>query len=296
MLEHGMSAIRKHLASLPPSDSLPVEVLRAAYDKAEKVFGLPDDVTIAASEAGGVPAERLSPANAAGPRTILYLHGGGYVLGSPRSHRHMIAHLARAARASAVAINYRLAPEHPFPAAVEDAVSAYRGLLNEGVPASSITLAGDSAGGGLTAAALVAIGEEKLPMAGAGVCLSPWTDLTNSAESYTSRAAADPMVTRSSIERWTEAYLGGADPRTPLASPAHASLRGLPPLLIQVGEDEVLVDDARLLASRAEAAGVDVTLEVWEGMIHVWHWFAEYLDEAARATARVGEFIERKAP
>jgi len=291
MLAHGMKAIREHLASMPGSSDVAIEKLRDAYDKAEYVFQMPEGVGVESVTAGSVSAEILSPEGKQSGRTILYLHGGGYALGSPRSHRHMAANLAVAAQAKTVLIDYRLAPESPFPAAVNDAVSVYQWLLENGTTASNVIIAGDSAGGGLTVATLIAARDRGLPVPAGGVCISAWADLTNTSETYETLADADPMVTRESIMRWTQAYLSGSDPKTPLASPAHADLTGLPPLLIQVGSDEVLLGDSRMLAANAKKAGVHVKLEEWDGMIHVWHWFAEYLDEAAQATQSIAAFI-----
>lgn len=291
MLAHGIKAVREHLTSLPDSSGLAIEALRDAYDKAEYVFQMPEGITVESVTAGSVSAEILTPLSTEGARTILYLHGGGYALGSPRSHRHMVANLAVAANAKAVLIDYRLAPENPFPAAVDDAVSVYRWLLDNGTSADQVVIAGDSAGGGLAVATLLALRDQSITLPAGGVCISPWTDLTNSSETYETHATRDPMVTTASIKRWTDAYLGDRDPKTPLASPAHADLAGLPPLLIQVGTDEVLLGDSRLLAGNAEAAGVEVKLEEWENMIHVWHWFAEYLDEAGEATAGIATFV-----
>lgn len=295
MLEKGMPAIRKHLSSLPPSTGLDVDTLRSAYDKAERAFPMPDGVTVRETSIGGVAAEQLLPAGIEPQSSpaILYLHGGGYALGSPKSHRHMVAALCKAAGASGQVIHYRRAPEAPFPAAVDDAVAAYAALLEGGMSAANLVIAGDSAGGGLTAATLVALRDRGIALPAAGICISPWADLTNSSETYKTLADVDPMVTPADIERWTAAYLNGADPKTPLASPAFADLRGLPPLLIQVGSDEVLLGDSKLLAANAEAAGVSVTLEVWENMIHVWHWFGSYLDEAAEATDAAAAFVRK---
>jgi monoterpene epsilon-lactone hydrolase len=223
---------------------------------------------------------------------VLYLHGGGYVIGSPRSHRHLAAAIARAAGARALLLDYRRAPEHPFPAAVDDALAAYRWLLESaGVAPGHVVVAGDSAGGGLTVATLLAARDAGLPQPAAGVCISPWADLTCSLGSYTTKAAVDPVVDTGLVQKMATAYLGAADPRTPLASPLHADLRGLPPLLVQVGGDEVLLDDARELAARAKRAGVDATLEVWDAMVHVWHWFLPMLDEAPAAIDRIGAFV-----
>jgi epsilon-lactone hydrolase len=200
---------------------------------------------------------------------------------------------ARGAHAHA-RVGYRLAPEHPFPAAVEDAVSAYDWLLSTGLDPAQIIIGGDSAGGGLTAATLVALKQTGKPMPGGAVCISPWTDMTLTGESIVSKADADPMIAPDGITRVRDAYVGASDPRDPLASPILAELSGLPPLLIQVGENEVLLSDSTRLAERAESAGVDVTLEVWPDMIHVWHFFAAILPEGQQALDRIGEWAKQR--
>jgi monoterpene epsilon-lactone hydrolase len=295
MPPRGITAVRAHLAKLPPTESIAER--RAMYDRAERVFTLPADTTVEPLTTGGRPAEWIRPAGARTDAALLYLHGGGYVIGSPRSHRHLAEAVARAGAISCLLPDYRLAPEHPFPAAVDDAVAAYRWLVQEkGIAPGRVAIGGDSAGGGLTVAALVAIREAGLVLPGAGICLSPWTDLTCSAASYDTRAARDPLITLPGITVMARAYLGATDPRTPLASPLFADLRGLPPLLIHVGSEEVLLDDASRLAERARAAGVDGTLEVWEQMIHVWHWFLPWLDEAQTAVGKIGGFLRTRIP
>jgi epsilon-lactone hydrolase len=290
MVERGIHIVRAHLAKLPPSDTLTLAERRAQYERAEKVFPTPPEVKVERVTAPVAPAEWLRPPSAAPGRVVLYLHGGGYVIGSPRSHRHLAAAIATAARSSALLLEYRCAPEAPFPAAVDDAMAAYRWLLDQGVSAGGIVIAGDSAGGGLTVATLLALRDAGLPLPAAGVCISPWVDLTCSGASYASKAATDPIVKRAGVDEMARAYLGAADRRTPLASPLFADLRGLPPLLIHVGSEEVLLDDSVQLAERAKAAGVDTTLEVWDQMIHVWHWFLPLLDEAEQAVAAIGQF------
>ena len=294
MADRGIEAVREHLRKLPPPDSLTVAERRAQYERAEKVFPVPPEVKIERVTAPVAPAEWLRPPSAEAGRVVLYLHGGGYVIGSPRSHRHLAAAIAGAAGASALVLDYRRAPEDPFPAAVDDAVASYRWLLEQGTSPERIVIAGDSAGGGLTVATMVALRDAGLRQPAGAVCISPWVDLTGSGDSYRTKAAVDPIVARPGIDRMARAYLGATDPRTPLASPLFADLRGLPPLLIHVGSDEVLLDDAVQLASRAKAAGVTATLEVWERMIHVWHWFLPMLDEAEQAIHSIGEFCRKQ--
>jgi len=295
MADRGIDVVRAHLAKLPPSDSLTTAERRAQYERAEKAFPTPPDVKVERVSAPAAPAEWLRPPSAAPGRVVLYLHGGGYVIGSPRSHRHLAAAIAGAASASALLLDYRLAPEHPYPAALEDATSAYRWLLDQAIAPEHIVIAGDSAGGGLTVATLLALREARVPLPAGGVCISPWVDLTCGGASYATKADADPIVRRAGVEEMARAYLGATPPRTPLASPLFADLRGLPPLLIHVGSDEVLLDDAVQLAERARAAGVDATLEVYERMIHVWHWFLPMLEEAETAVEAIGRFVRSRA-
>ena len=203
----------------------------------------------------------------------------------------MVSRLARASGARALSIDYRLAPESPFPAPVEDALDAYRWLLSEGADPGKIVIGGDSAGGGLTVASLVAMRYLGDPLPAAGVCISPWVDLEGTGESITKNAALDPMGGRSMMKNMTKWYIGDMDPKTPLAAPLYADLHGL--LLIQVGSPEMLLDDSTRLAERAKAAGVDVKLEVWEDVFHVWQYFASILPEGQQAIDRIGEFVRQ---
>lgn len=283
--------VRELIASLPDWSKMEVPEMRAFYEQLGQQFPVPDGVSVETTDARGVKAEWVRAPEARTDAVMLYVHGGGYVIGSPASHRHQIAALSQAAGVAVLSLDYRLGPEHPFPAAVDDAVSAYQWLLASAIAPNRIVIAGDSAGGGLTVATLLALRERGLPQAAAGVCISPWFDLTMTAESYTTKAEGDPIVTRDGITGMAQAYLQGQDARAPLASPLFANLTGLPPLLIQVGTDEVLLDDSVQLEERAKAAGVDVTLEVWDEMIHVWHFFYPMLREGRDAIARIGEFV-----
>jgi acetyl esterase/lipase len=242
--------------------------------------------------ASGVPAEWIVPAGVEPGRAILFLHGGSFNSGSIASHRTLAGNVALACRARSLLIDYRLAPEHPFPAAVEDTVAACEWLLAQGIAPGQLVVAGDSAGGTLTLALLIHRRDHGRPLPAAAVCLSPAPDLTFSSESWTFNARRDVMLDARKERQAVEIYLRGADPRAPLASPCYADLRGLPPLLIQVGSQEVLLSDAEKLAAKARAAGVDVTLEVWPGMQHEWQFAANLMPEGRRAIARVGEFVE----
>jgi len=286
-----LQMVLEMLRSRPVEIGLSIEEQRAAFE-AKPQFPLADDVRCEKVNAAGVPGEWITTPGADKERVICYLHGGGYVLCSINTHREMISRLSRAAGARALAIAYRLAPENPFPAALDDSLAAYRWLLSSGVDHGQVVVAGDSAGGGLTVATLVALRDAGEPLPAAGVCISPWADLECSWKSTTT-AEEEGMIVRESILGMAKAYLGKADPRTPLASPIHADLTGLPPLLIQVGTNGDLLDDATRLAERAKLDGVDVTLECWEEMVHVWHMFAAMLPEGQQAIDRIGEFIRK---
>jgi acetyl esterase/lipase len=226
----------------------------------------------------------------------LYLHGGAYQMGSPATLRHMIALLSAAAEARVLSVDYRLAPEHPFPAAVDDALTAYRQLLSDGTNPGDVAIAGDSAGGGLALATLVALRDAGDPLPAAAVVMSPWTDLALTGESLRTRADVDVMVKPAGMPETAATYLAGADPRHPYASPLYADLHGLPPILIHVGDAEVIRDDSTRFAAEAEAAGVDVTLEVWDEMPHVWHAFVGLLPESDQAIERIGQWLRAHCP
>ncbi|KPF79236.1 alpha/beta hydrolase [alpha proteobacterium AAP81b] len=284
-----IAAIRAFLASMPADQSIAER--RAGYDNIGAAFPTAADVTLTPVSAAGVPAEWSLTPGAAEDAALLYLHGGGYVIGSVASHRHLASELGRAAGIAALSLDYRLAPEHPFPAAVDDALAGYRWLLDQGIAAGRIAIAGDSAGGGLTMALLLAIKAAGLPQPACAVPISPWVDLAMTGGSMVSKAAVDPMVQRDSLLVFASRYLGAADPLAPLASPVHGDLAGLPPLLIQVGADETLLDDAVQLARAAGHAQVAVRLEIAPEMIHVWPFFHPMLAPARAAIATAGAFI-----
>ncbi|MCL4744568.1 MAG: alpha/beta hydrolase [Burkholderiaceae bacterium] len=270
----------------------PVARMRADWDAlfdSDRVAAGTEAVVADGVDACWVAAPGRSP-----DRVLLYFHGGGFRVGSVRSHRGLIARISGAANCKVLGVDYRLAPEHRFPAPLEDAVAAYRWLLGQGYAPRCIAFAGDSAGGGLALSALLALRADRMPLPAAVVVLSPWTDLTASGESYESRARADPIHQRPMIEAMARSYLGeSGDARDPLASPLFADLRGLPPVLVQVGGRETVLDDSRAFAARARAAGVEVELEIWEEMIHVFQQFADELPDAGRAIRAIGTFLDR---
>jgi epsilon-lactone hydrolase len=285
------------LRSAPPvPQDMDTAARRQRMEELTQAAPLPEGVRATAVEAGSVPSEWVEATGTHPRGTILYLHGGGYTIGSVRTHRAHASRLALATGARALVVDYRLGPEHPFPAAVDDAIAAYRWLVRGDTAPQRIIVAGDSAGGGLTVALLVALRDAGDPLPAGGVCISPWADLECTGESMTSRAARDPMVQRGPLLDMAAQYLAGQDPRTPLASPIYADLRGLPPLLIHVGTAETLLDDAARLADRARTAGVAVDIEVWDDMIHVWHAFAPLLPEADEAIAGIGAWVRKRLP
>jgi acetyl esterase/lipase len=277
-----------------PTGELDVENKRARLEALSKKVKPSNDLQYTAVIADSVSAEWVAPSGSFTDSVILYLHGGIYTRGSINSHRPLVANIANAAKARALIIDYRLAPEDPFPAAVEDAVIAYRWLLANNIAPNQIVVAGDSAGGGLTLSMLVALRDagERLP-AGA-ICLSPWTDLAITGESWSTKAKVELILDPEEVLKSAKLYLGNANPQTPLASPLYADLKDFPPLLIHVGTDEILLSDSTRFAERAQAAGVDVNLEVWEGMFHVWHFAANALPEGRRAINRIAQFIDQK--
>lgn len=268
--------------------------MRAGMNAATAGAPKPEGATLKAVDAGGVPAEWTDAEGVSKDAAIVYLHGGGYTMGNLDSHRSLVANLSRAAGIRALSVDYRLAPENPFPRAVEDAVSAVQYVHAQGIAPNRVIVAGDSAGGGLTAATLLALRDRGIPMPAAGVLISPWLDLTQSGATMKSHAAADPMVSAELLGKCSAAYLKGQDAKTALASPLFANLSGLPPLLIHVGTAEVLLDDSRRFDRAARKAGVDSTLEEWDAMIHVWHTFAAMLPEGQQAVDRIGAFVKER--
>lgn len=290
----------------PPDEDLPAR--RARIDQGMSLLPLADGTSARQGERGGVPTVECecaaagvagegsgSATNAAAAPVLVYFHGGGYRMGSALAWRSFGSHLARLAGAEVVLVDYRLAPENPFPAAVDDALAAYAALLAAGQPAERIVAAGDSAGGGLAAALLLGARERGLPLPAGAALLSPWADLTNTAASFRANAESDRMFSKQAADDAATAYLTGGDPKNPLASPVFGDWTGMPPLLIHVGDTEVLLDDAARLAEVARAAGVSVRHEIYPGMPHVWHLGYPHYPEAVRALEDVAAFARQCA-
>lgn len=287
-------AFRKTLTAFALSDDATLEERRAALERIDR-FPRPRRVDYLDTTVGGIPAILATPTRDTAERHVLYLHGGGYIVGSPRSHIAMAARLAKRAAAAVSVIDYRLAPEHPYPAAIEDCLTAYRAIIADLDPAL-VTVAGDSAGGGATLATLLAARDAGDPMPAAAYLLSPWTDLTASGASYRTRADVDPMIDVHTIASTAAQYVADTPLDHPGVSPLFADLDGLPPMLIQTGSDEVLLSDSTELATRAQAAGVDVTLDVRDGMWHVYQIFAGMMPEATEALIDAATFIRTHSP
>lgn len=252
---------------------------------------IPADIGHRDGMVGGIPGVWFEPQHADRSRVILYCHGGGFMFGSPINTGHVTARLAKSTECLAFSLDYRLSHEAPFPAPVEDALAVYRGLLNEGFAPGKIAIAGDSAGGGLAVLVMVAARDAGLPLPAACLSSSPWTDLEMTGASITENEASDVHCHLPGLRMMADAYLAGADPRDPRASLIHADLSGLPPILIQTGGAEVLRDDGVMLAHRAEAVGVEVTLDVIEGAVHIWQYVAPDCPETRKSEAAAGAFL-----
>jgi epsilon-lactone hydrolase len=267
---------------------------RARFEKTAVFLGGAPDAKCEKVDAGGVPAEWVMAPGCDSGRAILYLHGGGYAIGSLNTHRRLAYDISAASAAKVLLIDYRLAPEHPFPAAIDDAAAAWRWLLQQGFTANRLAIAGDSAGGGLTIATLVNLRDKKLGLPACAVAISPWVDLEGLGNSITTRSAQDPMVQKDGLLWMAKMYLNGKDAKTPLAAPLHADLKGLPPTLVQVGTAETLLDDAIRIAEKMHAAGVDARLAIWPNQLHVFPLFAPILSEGRDGCIEIGTFIRSK--
>lgn len=277
-------------------EAMSIDERRTNMDKNAEFFAMPEGVEIEDITIGSVPAAWHTQAGAdtASQPVLLYFHGGGYVQGSPLSHQHLTGKFVLEAGCRVLSVHYRLAPENPFPAALEDGLAAYRWLLDQGIAPSQIAMGGDSAGAGLVVATMIAARDADIAQPASAILMSPWVNLTCNTPSYTTRADADPMITQRAITETAKLYYGPADPKEPLVSPVFADLSGLAPLCIQVGDAEVLLNDATELAERAQAAGVEVSIEVWDDMIHVWPAFYPILPEGGQAIEKMSAFLKSK--
>jgi len=284
------SEIERLFSIFNPIDP-PLPERRRNWERYALLEPLPEGAKFSPVIAGGIASEWMDMPGTVPGRVFLLLHGGGYNAGSPKTHRKLAAYLALATKMRVLTPDYRLAPEHPFPAAVEDALLAYGWLLSEGYAPGDIIVGGDSAGGGLALSMLLALREAKAEMPRAAVLMAPWTDLTGSSPSYEELRALDPIITVENLRQAGLWYAGRRDPTDPMASPLFADLTGLPPMLIHAGGDEVMVDDSRRFAERALAAGVAVECKVWPGLWHVFQTAVPHVPEAAVAIAEIGDFV-----
>src|SRR5947207_4306492 len=290
MAQSEIERIRALLSSKPR----PVGWLerRKRLDDVGSVWPVAEDVALTAADVNGMPGEYSVVRGSDPSRVLMFFHGGGYCSGSIQSHRRLVTEAGRAARMRTLAVGYRLAPEHPFPAAYDDALTAWRFLRNQGVGAADIAIGGDSAGAGLTLGLIGRLrdGDEELPAC--AWLISPWTDVTMSGSTLASKAAVDPLIHKEYLNELADAYLpAGMDRKDPRISPLHADLTNFPPMLIQVGSNETLLDDATRLTTQAGAADVAVTLEIWPNMIHAWPLWNAHLEDGRRALASAGSFI-----
>jgi len=271
-----------------------VKKSRESSEDLAKLVKVPKDVKCVPLDVKGIPAEWVSAPDAREDKVILYLHGGGYISGSINSRRELVSRISRVSKARVLIIDYRLAPEHPFPAAVEDSTKAYKWLIeDQNINPKNIIIAGDSAGGGLTFATLLNLREHGISLPIAAVGISPWTDLGITGESYRNNRKIDSLITIYDVIFAAELYLGDTDYQNPLASPLYGDLEGLPPIYIQVGTAELLLDDSVVLAKRAKEAGVDVTLDIWDDMPHVFPAFATFAPEGQKGIEKIGEFMKK---
>jgi len=291
MAQSETDAIRVLLSSKPRQVGWPAR--RKRLDEIGTVWPVADDVELSAADLNGVPGEYSIVPGSDPSRVLMFFHGGGYCSGSIKSHRRLVTEAGRAAKIRTVAVGYRLAPEHPFPAAYDDALTAWRFLRDQGIAAAHVAIGGDSAGAGLTLALISQLRDAHEELPACAWLVSPWTDLTMSSSSLVSKAAIDPLIHKEYLNELAEAYLpSGVGRKDPRVSPLYADLRGFPAMLIQAGSDETLLDDAIRLAAQAGAADVAVTLEIWPHMIHAWPLWNAHLEDGRRALASAGSFIQ----
>ncbi len=288
-----LSSILKHLKSMPTFDQVGIKRYRTLLEVSAKAFKPDKTVLFQPFRINEINVEWIISDDLSSNKTVLFLHGGGFVAGSINSHRDLCSRIAKASSARALIINYRLAPEHPYPAGLEDALTAYKWLLNKKLSSSQVSLVGDSAGGGLTLALLLKIKDTGLPMPGNAVFFSPWVDLENKNKSIKEKEDVDPMLDKRMLDQTAKLYSNKQDIKTPFISPINADLTGLCPILIHVGKNEVLLDDSLLLSKKAQKASVKTTIEVFDNMFHVFQYFARYLPIARSSIEQAGLFIQQ---
>lgn len=290
-LDIGIDKLMEVLRERGLPDGLSLEERRARMEDIGDRFPAPESAKVEAVEIAGRPAEWVYDPEADDGRVMLYVHGGGYVQGSLHTHRNMVYEIARAFRGRVLNLDYRLAPEHPYPGAVDDMLAAWQALLESGVDPAKAAWGGDSAGGGLVVATLMRARDEGVALPACASCLSPWIDLIGTGQTMSSKADEDPMVGRGALEFFADLYANGQDKTAPYMSPLFGSYAGLPPIQVHVGTAETLLDDSRRLAVRARHAGVDLDYSEWEGMPHIWHIFCPLLQKSRDAIADIGAFV-----
>ena len=292
MMNDSIKKARNFFKENLPDFSIPVEELRLQAEAAYGTLPVADDVVTETVDIEGMEGEWQIVPESQDDRVLLYLHGGGFIFGSIATHRGETSELGRAAKARTLAINYRLAPEHSFPAPIEDALKAYTWLLDQGYDAKNIIIAGESAGGSMTAGLLMSIRDTKLPLPAGGVMISPWIDLAQTGETYITKEGIDPMNSTAGVKYLAETYLNGTSPEVPLASPIYGDLRGLPPIYVMVGEVEVMLSEALTFVNNAASAGVDIRFRSFPGMVHNWPLFHSFLEEGKEAILSAGKFMD----
>ena len=295
MVSEGLERVIKLVVkSGEPAIKRRVEEGRASFEVIGAMLKIPNDVKIEKVDISGIPALWISTPEVVEENIVLYLHGGGYVQGSINSHKEFGSRISRVSNSRVLLLDYRRAPENPYPAALEDAVAAYKWLIDgEGISPKKVIIGGESAGGGLTIATLLKLRDTGITLPAAAIILSPWADLDMTGDSIRTKAKVDPLVSASDLFFLASLYIGDDDPKNPYISPLYADLKGLPPMLIQVGSAEILLNDSTRIAEKAKNAGVDVFLDIWEDMIHMFLLFASWAPEGQKANEKIGEFIQK---
>lgn len=297
MISPEAQAMRKQFIDNNVADYLantPLKVSRDGWEEECKSYPRPEGVSFEEIVLAGVKCESVKAEGVSTKEVVLYFHGGGYTSGSPTTHRILTAHISRVTEREVIVVDYRLAPEHPFPAGLNDAFSVYTALLERGYKGEEIIIGGDSAGGGMTMALSYKIRDSRVVLPKALFLLSPWADLTASGESHKTKVEIDPFITMKGLNTSSDAYCSDEQLKDPLVSPVFGSMESLPPLYIQVGEEEILLSDSVMLRDRAEEAGVEVLFEEWKGLWHVWHLAVGAVPEADRAVAKIGDFVKKQ--